>query len=131
MRSSKTLSVIHTLDSSRFINAAQFREIPVTKKPKIHEKLNMMDQHETQVVNLPEIQESNTLESFPISQNGSVSEACSDLSEDQASSISSFESLEISDNIPRFFTVYNRNSDLWTILSEWVPRDFSGQDSQC
>lgn len=91
----------------------------------------MMDQPETQVVNLPEIQESNTLESFPISQNGSVSEAGSDLSDSQASSLSSFESLEISDNVLRFFSVYNRNSDLWEILSEWVPRDFSGQDSQC
>lgn len=131
MRNSNTLSVNHTLDSSRFIQAPRFREISVTNKSKIHEKLNMMDQPETQVVNLPEIQESNTLESFPISQNGSVSEAGSDLSDSQASSLSSFESLEISDNVLRFFSVYNRNSDLWEILSEWVPRDFSGQDSQC
>jgi hypothetical protein len=91
----------------------------------------MVDQGDTQVVNLPEIEESNTLESFPISENGSVSEICSNLSEDQVSSFSSMEGLEISDNVRRFFSVYYRNSDLWAILSEWVPRDYQGQDSQC
>jgi hypothetical protein len=119
------------LSFSRFIDAPRFREIPVTNKTKIHEKLNMVDQGDTQVVNLPEIEESNTLESFPISENGSVSEICSNLSEDQVSSFSSMEGLEISDNVRRFFSVYYRNSDLWAILSEWVPRDYQGQDSQC
>ena len=75
----------------------------------------------------------------PLSQTGSLSEsestlseAGSNLSDSQVSSLSSFgEGVDISDNILRFFSVYHRNTDVWEILSEWVPRDFSGQDSQC
>ena len=85
-------------------------------------------------------------DSFPISRNGrplsqtgsfsesgsTLSEAGSNLSDSQASSLSSFgEGVDISDNILRFFSVYHRNTDVWEILSEWVPREFSGQDSQC
>jgi hypothetical protein len=66
----------------------------------------------------------------PLSENGSFSETGSNLSEDQASSLSSLEGLEISDNVPRFFSVYNRNSDLWELVSELVPRDFGGYDGQ-
>ena len=85
-------------------------------------------------------------DSFPISRNGrplsktgsfsesgsTLSEAGSNLSDSHASSLSSFgEGVDISDNILRFFSVYHRNTDVWEILSEWVPREFSGQDSQC
>lgn len=66
MRSPNTVSVIHALDSSRFFDGPRFREMPVIKKSNIHQKLGMKDEADTQVVNLPEIQESNTVESFPI-----------------------------------------------------------------
>lgn len=114
---------------NNILTSARFIEAPVPRVPRY--RSNQSSLHE--------------FDSFPISRHGrplpetgsfsesgsTLSETVSDLSDSQASSLSSFESLENSDNILRFFSVYHRNTDVWELVSEWVPRDFSGQDSQC